>query len=63
MAYLLSLGCYRRNFESIQLNYSVFALMASKLAISETVELDGAGESDEVGGFVVSAWGPSVTRL
>jgi len=37
--------------------------MASKLAISETVELEGAGESDEVGGFVVSAWGASVTRL
>jgi len=39
--------------------------MASKLAISDTVELDvaGAGASDVVGGFVVSAWGDSVTRL
>lgn len=39
--------------------------MASKLAIPDTVELDGAGAgaSDVVGGFVVSAWGDSVTRL
>jgi len=61
--YLLSLGYYRKNFESIQLYYSVFALMASKLAISETVELEGAGESEEVGGFVVSVLGASVMRL